>query len=80
MIPDRASESETDRDGFLSYAAEWHAFTHGLFDSFRSVKPKAPSLPENEDVRAEPHYYKGGWLIGTLLHLVLLAVAFGLIR
>lgn len=74
------SESDSRYDGPLSTYPEWHAFQHGLYDSFRSVKPKAPALPDIEDVNAEPHYYKVGWLIGTVLHLGLMAVAIGLIR
>lgn len=29
-LPDSGTESSTDRDGFLSYATEWHALTLGL--------------------------------------------------
>lgn len=30
MLPDAPRESDTTRDGFLSYAAEWHALVIGL--------------------------------------------------
>jgi len=30
-LPDAANESDTERDGFLSYAAEWHALAIGAF-------------------------------------------------
>lgn len=80
MMPGK-TEADSDRDGPLSTYTEWHAFQHGVYDSFQQVKPMAPKeLPEYEDVRAEPHYYKVGWLLGSVLHLVLLAAAIGLIR
>jgi len=68
--PDAASEDQSDRDGFLSYAAEWHAFTHGLYGGLRSMK----LMPSNNDVEAEPHYYKGGYVLGTLLQAVLVGL------
>lgn len=30
MIPDGATEADTERDGLLSYAKEWHALIIGL--------------------------------------------------
>lgn len=68
--PDAAKESESDRDGFLSYAAEWHAFSIGIYDGLKKV----PKAPNNRDVEAEPHYYKGGYVMGRLLQVVLLVV------
>jgi len=65
--PDGASEDGTERDGFLSYAAEWHALAHGVFNGMRSWKARPGALPDNEDVQKEPHYYKGGYVIGTLV-------------
>lgn len=29
-VPDKASEDDTERDGVLSYAAEWHALLLGI--------------------------------------------------
>lgn len=69
-IPDKASESDTDRDGFLSYAAEWHAFSIGLYDGMKSWRVRPKALPDNPDVQAEPHYYKGAYVIGTLVQLL----------
>lgn len=67
---DAPTEADSERDGLLSYAAEWHAFTHGLYAGV-TTKPSR-HLPEsdNEDVQKEPHYYKGAYLIGTSLQLV----------
>lgn len=74
-IPDERKESETERDGFLSYAAEWHAIVHGIYnglsDSIWSVRP----LPDNRDVQKETHYYKGGYIIGTILQVMLIVFA-----
>ncbi|AGM11198.1 hypothetical protein M197_gp33 [Haloarcula hispanica tailed virus 2] len=71
--PDSPRESDTERDGFLSYAAEWHALTHGIYAGLRSRRPAPGPLPDNPDVEAEPHYYKGGYIIGTLLQVLVLA-------
>lgn len=79
MLPD-APEEETERDGVLSSSTEWHSFTHGLYDSMRTAKPYTRKLPDVRDVQKEPHYYKGAYVIGTILHLILLAVFVGLIR
>jgi hypothetical protein len=73
-------ESGTERDGFLSYSVEWHAFAHGVYAGLRKKRPKPKGLPENEDVQREPAYYKGGFVLGTLLQaaLVIAGAAFGL--
>lgn len=67
------SESDTERDGALSYPAEWHALAHGVYDGIRSWKGKPGRPPENPDVEKEPHYYKGGYVAGTVLQVVLMA-------
>jgi len=72
------SESDTDRDGVLSYPAEWHAVGHGLYDGLRSWrgKPQRPP-PDNPDVDKEIHYYKGGYVVGTIVQaLLMLALAY----
>ena len=71
------TEDADDYDGVLSYAAEWHAFTHGVYDGMRSLRARPGDLPENKDVQAEPHYYKGAFIIGTLLQAGLAAAATG---
>lgn len=72
--PDSPSESGSERNGFLSYAAEWHAFSIGVYDGMKSWRARPGDLPENKDVQKEPHYYKGAYIIGTLLQLVIVAV------
>lgn len=71
--PDSPTESDSERDGFLSYAAEWHAFAIGVYDGMKSWRARPGELPENKDVQKEPHYYKGAYIIGTLLQLLIVA-------
>lgn len=75
-IPDKPTEDDTSRDGAFSYAAEWHAFTHGFYDGMRSIKPVAQKLPDDRDVQKEPHYYKGGFIISTILQFILVYGAY----
>lgn len=62
--PDAPTESDSERDGFLSYAGEWHAFTIGMYSGVTSVRGFRDTPPDNPDVEEEPHYYKGGYLVG----------------
>lgn len=73
------SESDTERDGFLSYSAETHAVGHGLYDGMRTWRVRPKRLPDNDDVQAEPHYYKGAYVAGTLLQLAIAALTYGLV-
>lgn len=68
-LPDEPTEDDTERDGFLSYGAEWHALAHGVYNGMRSLRARPGELPDRPDVRAEPHYYKGGYVAGTVLQL-----------
>ena len=70
-LPDEPSEDDTKRDGVLSYSAEWHAAAHGAYDGMRSWKARPGELPDNPDVQAEPHYYKGAYVIGTVLQALI---------
>lgn len=72
--PDAPTEDASKRDGFLSYAAEWHSFTHGVFKGFTTQPFQTPPQPDNKDVKEESHYYRGGYLLGTALQLALVAV------
>lgn len=71
-LPDGFTEDETNRDGVFSYAAEWHAFTHGVFLGLTTKPWRTPPEPTNRDVELESHYYRGGYVIGTLLQVALL--------
>lgn len=70
-IPISKTESGWGYDGPFSTYKEWHAFTIGLYHGLKKLgKPNS-----NSDVEAEPHYYKGGYVIGYLLKVaILLAV------
>lgn len=72
---DAKKESDTEYDGMFSYAAEWHSSTHGLYDGMKSMQAAPSELPDNEDVQSEPHYYKGAYVIGTLLQLCVVAAS-----
>lgn len=71
VSPDAPSEDDSERNGVLSYAAEWHALTHGVYLGLTTRPRVTPPQPQNRDVRKEPHYYRGGYVIGTLLHLAI---------
>lgn len=73
-LPDEPTEADTNRDGFLSYAAEWHALTHGVYRGLSSRKIWDDDPPENPDVDKEPHYYAGGYVLGTGLQVVFVLV------
>jgi len=82
-LPDEPNESDTDRDGVLSYSAVWHALAHGTYDGMKDWRVRPGKIPDNPDVQAEPHYYKGGYVIGTVLQGSIVAglafAGFGLI-
>lgn len=64
MIPGKEKGSYT---GFLSTTTEIHAFAIGLYDGMRDFHARPGEIPDNEDVKAEPHYYKGAYVIGTII-------------
>ena len=74
------NEEDTERDGFLSYAGEWHALTIGVYRGFTQIRPMDDDYEKvrdrYSDVESEPWYYKGGYVLGSLLQIVaLLATA-----
>lgn len=74
------SEDDTKRDGVLSYPAEWHALALGTYDGMKTWKVRPKEMRDNEDVQKESHYYAGGYVIGTLLQLcIVAAVVHGLL-
>lgn len=72
-LPDEPNESDTERDGFLSYAAEWHALAHGMYNGMKDWRVRPGKIPDNPDVQAEPHYYKGGYVVGTVVQGAIVA-------
>lgn len=73
MDPSAPSEDDTDYDGAFSYAAEWHAFSHGVYKGLTTKPWRTPPEPDNADVEKESHYYRGGYVLGTLVYAVILA-------
>lgn len=75
-------ERDTERDGAFSYAAEVHAFAIGVYKgctSLRSHPSRSDSgtvidATTNKDVEREPHYYAGGYVLGTLLQVMVIGV------
>jgi hypothetical protein len=62
---------------FLDTNAEIHAVTHGIYAGM--TEWKGMELPDNEDIQKEPHYFKGGYIAGTILrYLLLILVARGI--
>lgn len=49
----------------LNTTAEVHAAVHGIYAGM--TEWKGAELPDDEDIQAEPHYFKGGYILGTLL-------------
>lgn len=74
---DAPEESDSDRNGFLSYAAEWHALALGTFDGMKTWRVRPEEMRDNPDVEKEPHYYSGGYVLGTLLQLLVVVVTGG---
>lgn len=74
MWPDAPNEEDTERDGLLSYAGEWHALTIGVYRGLTTLRPWDDDFLEvaerYDDVEAEPWYYKGGFVLGTLLQML----------
>lgn len=80
LIPDSRSEAETERDGFLSTLREYHAATIGLavgvivaatgswelagLFAFACLGAKLSAVSRLEDVRREPWYALGSFLVG----------------
>ena len=72
---DAADEAASARDNAFSHAAEWHAFAHGVYKGLTTKPWKTPPVPDRPDVKQESHYYRGGYVAGTLVQVVILAAA-----
>jgi hypothetical protein len=57
---------------FLNDPAEVHSFVHGLYAGV--TEWKGAQLPDNPDVKKEPHYFKGGYLLGTFIRWVAIVI------
>lgn len=56
---------DTFLDTFLDTPTEVHAATHGIYAGM--TEWKGAELPDNPDVVAEPNYFRGGYIAGTLI-------------
>jgi len=61
------------KGGFLSKNAEIHSLALGTYDGMKTWRVRPKKMRENDDVQAEPHYYAGGYIVGTLLQLGIVA-------
>lgn len=66
-------ESDTKRDGFLSYSAEWHAAVSGFRKGLMGMKP----TPEQPDSKEEKRYFNWFHTFGRLVSVAIAAVAGG---
>lgn len=70
------SRADVLREAF-SRPREVHVFARGVFDGMTCRPWKVDAgdhdVPDSEAAQAEPHYYRGGHILGAFLQLVLLA-------
>lgn len=59
---------------FLSTNPEWHALGHGVYMGVTTHPLQTPPEPKNDDVELEQHYYRGGYVLGTLLQVVIIVI------
>ncbi|KXA92339.1 hypothetical protein AKJ64_03415 [candidate division MSBL1 archaeon SCGC-AAA259E17] len=60
-------------DTFADTAPEVHALGNGLYNGFIDFMDWNgidPEIMENPDVRAEPHYARGGYVAGAVLRWI----------
>jgi len=69
-------ESDTERDGAFSYPAEIHAAGIGIYTGLATLKPWDDDIENRRgryaDVDKEVHYYAGGFVVGTVLQLIII--------
>lgn len=61
-------------DGPFSTWTEWHAFAIGFYMGIRVIDPFPHLYPDNDDVRAEPHYFAGGYVMATTIQYITLTM------
>ena len=59
---------------FLSTHAELHAFIYGIYSGIAEWKGIKETTWENEDCKKEPHYVKGGYILGTFIRWIFLII------
>lgn len=59
-------------DEFLSTHEEVHAFVHGIYAGLTEWKGLDSETMRNPDVQKELHYAKGGYVVGTVMRVVII--------
>lgn len=75
---DAPTESDSERDGFLSYSVEFHALAIGMYAGFLDFKDwdgLDQKARENPSVRQEMAYAHGGYVIGAVVRTLIVAGA-----
>ena len=62
---------------FLSTYTEIHAFVLGIYCGLTEWKGLDSETLSNPDVQKEPHYAKGGYIVGTLLRVAIILLIGG---
>jgi len=57
---------------FLNTYAEIHAFVLGIYCGLTEWKGLDSETLNNPDVQKEPHYTRGGYIVGTLLRVAII--------
>lgn len=57
---------------FMSTHAEVHSFVIGMAYGLSPVKGFDNIPMDNEDVKKEPHYFYGGYVLGEILEKILI--------
>ena len=65
-------EKKTLLNEFLSTHEEVHAFVHGIYAGLTEWKGLDDKTMKNPDVILEPHYAKGGYVLGTVLRVAII--------
>ena len=72
-LPTTGAKERGRYHGFLSTTTEWHALSQGLYLGFTTKPQITPPEPDTTDVRLESNYYRGAYILGSLLQLVVIA-------
>lgn len=57
---------------FLSTYAEIHSFVIGIYCGLTEWRGIDSKTMDNPDVKEEPHYAKGGYILGSILRWVII--------
>lgn len=57
----------------LNTPAEVHAAVHGIYAGL--TEWKGTELPDDPEILDEPHYYKGGYIVGTIVRWIAIMIA-----